>query len=611
MTCIAPILSLPLEISQQAIIHLTPTDVAALSQTCKTFRNIFYADDASAQYVWASIFLDIWDDPRIRILFEQKGGWFVGTPAQMHAALAEIDYDWRAELQSRLRAKNLISSKKRAVVATCEERKAALSAFLAVVYSALPYRLDEVDIAESRNFQWVLDVLEEANALNHTMWPSLRHEIFRSTSQFPDAEEHDLRSELHTLVGLTKDDRLTTSSNLCANTNDCGTGYGEDIDLPNSMATFINHSLRYGIGLDDDWRLHEESPFHPSPVSSLFRLRSMLHPASESTSSSPLSLLRNKGRVNLRTAARSYAYDLRMYSKFNLWGPLLRDPKQLPLSDDDDYHYIARWRHLECLMMVVTFNIEEERMSMAGGTLAFLLSTPSPPMHPDSLRPWSAPGFAKQLADKIERERSLRADVLCCPSTCSDPPAMSESGWPDWNDWAGVEGRWKRIICFMDYRDLARYNNLAPQFARFPPESRDASIFEEEDFHEAVRCLNVDVRISDIDPDPPSYCKARPKISFVGHSEYLVGEDTSRQMRGSVECMPSGVIRWNLVSIWDGEERWTSQGVQIGGVGSARGVIGSWSGFEHNPGDPVGPFWFWKIAGREVLKPMPSVIRCI
>jgi len=30
-------------------------------------------------------------------------------------------------------------------------------------------------------------------------------------------------------------------------------------------------------------------------------------------------------------------------------------------------------------------------------------------------------------------------------------------------------------------------------------------------------------------------------------------------------------------------------------VGSAIGVAGTWSAFHHGDGEPVGPFWLWKI----------------
>lgn len=53
------------------------------------------------------------------------------------------------------------------------------------------------------------------------------------------------------------------------------------------------------------------------------------------------------------------------------------------------------------------------------------------------------------------------------------------------------------------------------------------------------------------------------------------------------------------VSTFDREDRWQSEGVQIGGLGSAFGVIGCWSPNEHESvRDPAGPFWMWKLASE-------------
>ena len=40
---------------------------------------------------------------------------------------------------------------------------------------------------------------------------------------------------------------------------------------------------------------------------------------------------------------------------------------------------------------------------------------------------------------------------------------------------------------------------------------------------------------------------------------------------------------------------WSTEGVQIGALGSALGVIGMWTGTMHARTDPLGPFWFWKV----------------
>ena len=38
----------------------------------------------------------------------------------------------------------------------------------------------------------------------------------------------------------------------------------------------------------------------------------------------------------------------------------------------------------------------------------------------------------------------------------------------------------------------------------------------------------------------------------------------------------------------DGEGEWATEGVQLGGRGSAMGVIGMWTGAEHERSDPLG-----------------------
>ena len=37
-----------------------------------------------------------------------------------------------------------------------------------------------------------------------------------------------------------------------------------------------------------------------------------------------------------------------------------------------------------------------------------------------------------------------------------------------------------------------------------------------------------------------------------------------------------GEVRWTSYSLYFGRERWKSEGVQIGGVNSQRGVFGTW-----------------------------------
>ena len=47
-----------------------------------------------------------------------------------------------------------------------------------------------------------------------------------------------------------------------------------------------------------------------------------------------------------------------------------------------------------------------------------------------------------------------------------------------------------------------------------------------------------------------------------------------------------------------GEERWRSDGIQVGGLRSQRGVIGTWFDKDFDSHGPAGPTAFWKICDR-------------
>lgn len=55
---------------------------------------------------------------------------------------------------------------------------------------------------------------------------------------------------------------------------------------------------------------------------------------------------------------------------------------------------------------------------------------------------------------------------------------------------------------------------------------------------------------------------------------------------------------WVLLTCDSGEERWRSEGVQVGGLRSMRGVVGTWFDKDYEPHGPAGPTAFWKICDR-------------
>lgn len=51
-----------------------------------------------------------------------------------------------------------------------------------------------------------------------------------------------------------------------------------------------------------------------------------------------------------------------------------------------------------------------------------------------------------------------------------------------------------------------------------------------------------------------------------------------------------------LLTCDSGDERWRSDGIQVGGVRSRRGVIGTWFDKDFDPHGPAGPTAFWKVS---------------
>jgi hypothetical protein len=55
-----------------------------------------------------------------------------------------------------------------------------------------------------------------------------------------------------------------------------------------------------------------------------------------------------------------------------------------------------------------------------------------------------------------------------------------------------------------------------------------------------------------------------------------------------------------LLTCDSGEERWRSDGIQVGGVRSKRGVIGTWFDKDFDPHGPAGPTAFWKVGDENL-----------
>ncbi|EJD04228.1 uncharacterized protein FOMMEDRAFT_121835 [Fomitiporia mediterranea MF3/22] len=469
------ILDIPQELTEHALVHAEPRDVASFAQTCRKARSLVY--EQHDQHLWRRLFLEQpFDDPR-RFSCPSSP---CPSDSGSSSSLGSCSIDWKQALQQRVYARRIIQK----MSSHPPDLAAALSALISVARNAPPM-LDRID--ESKDLVWLNNLARE-------------HSVFGlggSDGREWTSEEEQRIAELWSLIGW-RDSVLSRDA--------------EDL-------------------------------------------------------------------LQVRNSARAFVYDMRNYMRENHWGPFMADKSSC-----------VNWKHVEAIIVVIYSNL----MDLGG-----LWPDTRPPAHLDAIRAYSAP--------------------------------TSNSHTRDPRDWAGIEGTWRRYVCFMDYRDLFTFN--------YSSNAYNPSFFEDDEFQEATRLIELNLTITSYGekknpsasstgsssrastasprslsaPSSPLPLSAPsglssagsglssiakqlpPVIHFVGKSRG--GNGNESRVRGTVRMTSDGHIRWRFVSasIYDGHSQWSSEGIQIGGVCSAAGVVGTWTGAHHEEGDPAGPFWLWKV----------------
>lgn len=260
----------------------------------------------------------------------------------------------------------------------------------------------------------------------------------------------------------------------------------------------------------------------------------------------------NAGRrvLQAHSHARSRVYDLRNYTRKTAWGPFR-----------DDGSMRVDWEMLESLMIVLSYN--------SGLCCRRFLHRFRPP--------WSEAleGVMPEDPPKLLVEPDL-------PLQLRDPYDIS--------------GLWSRIVCFLDYNDLHDFNFGAAALA-LPSHELRAPLNVEE----ATRHIIMNLKVTAI-REPGQFDNPElPVVEFTGQSRSVDvhwDPNANSKIRGSVSLTPDRQVRWQTISVfYSGEERWRSEGVQVGGVRSKRGVVGTWFDKDYDPHGPAGPTAFWKICG--------------
>ncbi|QGI77569.1 hypothetical protein CEK25_004298 [Fusarium fujikuroi] len=120
------------------------------------------------------------------------------------------------------------------------------------------------------------------------------------------------------------------------------------------------------------------------------------------------------------------------------------------------------------------------------------------------------------------------------------------------------------------------------------------------DVGEATRIIMMKVNVTSVEEPGPEDGQELPVVHFRGVSRSLDDEfdnNANSNIRGTARLTKEGEVRWTTFSIFHGVERWRSEGVQIGGVRSARGVqYANAECSDYDVHGPAGPTAFWKGA---------------
>ncbi|KAI0482535.1 hypothetical protein GGR56DRAFT_192501 [Xylariaceae sp. FL0804] len=267
--------------------------------------------------------------------------------------------------------------------------------------------------------------------------------------------------------------------------------------------------------------------------------------------------LRKTPRRNMSNFARSKVYDLRQYTEKTMWGPFMDDG-----SGDVD------WEKVEAIMIDLGSNLA--KLDPRSPIRNFFCRTPFAGTWPGSYRSVVSSAPLEVGLEDIKRPESLAA---------RDP--------------YGITGTWLRVVCFLDYTDFFAYN-----FTDSPPAHPDMPRPAVE-AHEATRLITMKLTVTRVEPPGPGDGQGQPVVHFEGISRALdhgFDDNANSDIRGAVRLTPEGEVRWTTFSVFNGEERWRSESVQVGGIGSAKGILGNWFDKDFDEQGPAGPTAFWKIS---------------
>ncbi|KAI0942299.1 hypothetical protein AcW1_002963 [Taiwanofungus camphoratus] len=614
------VLALPPEITETIIVWAVvagfPTSIASLARTCRHHRAVVY--NASGQHLWREIYLVVFDDPRERRFVDLE------------------NFDWGAEFRQRIWTERYLRRYTQPLkiqkVYNLRSRKSAVSV---------------VDLSPTYNRASSLKALEALLSVIKTAAPTGFLPSLHSPA-FPLTHAHTLTyAHIHTST-LRDAPSPVPSLNITWLATTLAPG------LPPALVTKLSGEHR-----DANWDNTPEAlalarlvcciGFLPVREFREERTGRLASSTAVDTGRGPSDITSVDMSVDAqerraRCRARERVYTLSFLTRRRHWGPYLPVPPSPPSSSITTFQTEPGrsaasapntfWDGSDSDSSSDSDYIPADNTSASSGSV----STDSPPEqqqeHPDTgpvrqrkrtvptsaqLSPdWTWLAAARivceanireqgaldetQLAELCswerlregawigERKESLKEDTFSQRGSelvNEKEPPTEVKGW----DWAGVEGVHRRCVSWLDYTDLIHHNVH--------------SNFDDRFLEEAMIIVPLRLRAVGYEPCTVPGYSDRPTIKVEGEMGGAgwtgvpdgVGEDI-RRLHGTVGMIADGSVRWSIYSSDEDLERdqWASEGIQIGGVGSAMGVLGMWTGAFHESADPLGPFWQWRVA---------------
>lgn len=239
-----------------------------------------------------------------------------------------------------------------------------------------------------------------------------------------------------------------------------------------------------------------------------------------------------------RVSSRAWVYDMRNYTPENEYGPLC----------DGEEGKVVDWEFLEKVHHVLSMQVVWENVRGWVERGLFEDDGDEAAGFEYMIYPLSMP-FTQVV---IRGEQGEGGDMRGVPMVEVD----EEGGdTPEGADWAAIEGNWTVCFCFCDHRELigayyilhvppkystefiAEYNGSEDENGNL-----NISVFEDEEFTEVFRKLEVKLKVTRVanDPDHPG----RPIIGFLGEMR----APSNSTMYGCVQLTADNHLKWQFVS---------------------------------------------------------------